>query len=515
MGGANTELSGPDFGVGVDIGQVPEGVPFLGHAEGEAIVVVRRGNEAFAVGATCTHYGGPLAEGLVDGDKIHCPWHHACFSLRTGEALAAPALNPVLCWSVEQKGEKLVVLAKKQPAKKAPSSTHPKQIVIVGGGAAGHAAAEMLRREGYRGKLVMLSADSAPPVDRPNLSKDYLAGTAPEEWIPLRPPEFFTENEIELVLETRVSAINPTAKVVVTQSGQTYSYDAVLLATGGEPVKLGIPGHELPHVHYLRTLADSRALIEASKTAKRAVVIGASFIGLEAAASLRARGIEVHAVAPEARPLEAVMGAEIGAFVRALHEEHGVVFHLEDTARAIEKSRVILASGAALDADLVVVGIGVKPRVELAEKAGIPVDRGVLVDEYLETSAKGVFAAGDIARWPDRHSGQKLRVEHWVVAERQGQVAAKNMLGQKVPCTIVPFFWSQHYDVQISYVGHAKHWDETAISGNVAAKDCTVALRSGPKTLAVITIGRDKESLAAEVAFEHDDTVALARFGSS
>jgi NADPH-dependent 2,4-dienoyl-CoA reductase/sulfur reductase-like enzyme/nitrite reductase/ring-hydroxylating ferredoxin subunit len=515
MGGANTELSGPDFGAGVDIGQVPEGVPLLGHAAGEAIVVVRRGNEAFAVGATCTHYGGPLADGLVDGDKIHCPWHHACFSLRTGEALAAPALNPALCWSVEQKGEKLVVLSKKEPAKKAPSSTHPKRIVIVGGGAAGHAAAEMLRREGYRGKLVMLSTDSAPPVDRPNLSKDYLAGTAPEEWIPLRPPEFFTENEIELVLETRVSAINPTAKVVVTESGQTYPYDAVLLATGAEPVKLGIPGHDLPHVHYLRTLVDSRALIEASKTAKRAVVIGASFIGLEAAAALRARGIEVHLVAPDSRPLEAVMGAEIGGFVRALHEEHGVVFHLEDTPRAIEKSRVILASGAALDADLVVVGIGVKPRVEIAEKAGIPVDRGVLVDEYLETSAKGVFAAGDIARWPDRHSGQKLRVEHWVVAERQGQIAAKNMLGQKVACTIVPFFWSQHYDVQISYVGHAKRWDETAISGNIAAKDCTVALRSGTKTLAVITIGRDKESLAAEVAFEHDDTVALARFGSS
>jgi NADPH-dependent 2,4-dienoyl-CoA reductase/sulfur reductase-like enzyme len=373
----------------------------------------------------------------------------------------------------------------------------------------------MLRREGYEGKLLMLSADPNPPVDRPNLSKDYLAGTAPEEWIPLRPPEFFAENRIELMLGAHVSAIHPATKTIATEAGANIPYDALLLATGGEPNKLTVPGSDLAHVHYLRTLADSRAIIEAGKKAKRAVVVGASFIGLEAAASLRTRGLEVHVVAPEARPLESVMGIEIGNFVRALHEEHGVVFHLEDTVRAIEKDKVTLASGTTLPADLVVAGIGIKPRVELAEKAGLTVDRGVVVDEYLETSAKGVFAAGDIARWPDRHSGQKLRVEHWVVAERQGQIAAKNILGQKVPCTMAPFFWSQHYDVQISYVGHAKRWDRTDISGSVQRKDCAVALRAGPKTLAVITIGRDKESLEAEIAFEHDDAERLERFGSS
>jgi NADPH-dependent 2,4-dienoyl-CoA reductase/sulfur reductase-like enzyme/nitrite reductase/ring-hydroxylating ferredoxin subunit len=515
MGGTNTELSGPDFGTGVSVADVPEGQPVLGHAQGEAVVLVRRGNEAFAVGGSCTHYGGPLAEGVVDGDTIRCPWHHACFSLRTGEALHAPALSSVACWSVERQGDKLLVISKKDvPAKKA-SGPLPKQIVIVGGGAAAHAAAEMLRREGYDGKILMVSADPAPPVDRPNLSKDYLAGNAPEEWIPLRPPEFFAENRIELMLGVRVTAIHPTTKTIATESGANISYDALLLATGGEPNKLTAPGAELGHVFYLRTLADSRAIIEASKTAKRAVVVGASFIGLEAAASLRTRGLEVHVVAPEARPLEAVMGSEIGNFVRALHEEHGVVFHLEDTVRAIEKGKVILASGSALPADLVVAGIGIRPRVELAEKAGLTVDRGVVVDEYLQTSAPGVFAAGDIARWPDRHSGQKLRVEHWVVAERLGQIAAKNILGQKVPCSIVPFFWSQHYDVPIAYVGHAKRWDRTDISGNVGQKDCTVALRAGQKTLAVITIGRDKESLEAEIAFEHDDAARLARFASS
>ncbi len=514
MGGANTELSGPNFGTGVSIADVPDGAPVLGHANGEAVLVVRKGEETFAIGATCTHYGGPLAEGLLVDDTVRCPWHHACFSLRTGEALHAPALNPVPCWSVERREDKLFVMSKKEVPAKPAARADLAQVVIVGGGAAGHAAAEMLRREGYRGKLVMLSADPSPPVDRPNLSKDYLAGNAPEEWIPLRPPEFFRENDIQLEVGVRVTAIHPRANVVTTESGATFPYDALLLATGAEPVRLTIPGSGQGHVHYLRTLADSRAVIEASKKAKRAVVIGASFIGLEVAASLRARGLEVHVVGPEPRPLESVMGSEIGAFVRGLHEKKGVVFHLENTVRTIQADSVPLATGATLAADLVVVGIGVRPRVELAEQAGIVVDRGVVVDEYMETSAPGVFAAGDIARWPDRHSGQKLRVEHWVVAERQGQIAAKNILGQRVPCTLVPFFWSQHYETGISYVGHARHWDRTDVSGSAADKNCTVALRAGEKTLAVITIGRDRESLEAELAFERDDRTALASFGS-
>jgi NADPH-dependent 2,4-dienoyl-CoA reductase/sulfur reductase-like enzyme/nitrite reductase/ring-hydroxylating ferredoxin subunit len=515
MGGSNAELSGPDLGTGVKIADVPEGVPLLGHTGGEAVLLVRRGDEAFAIGATCTHYGGPLAEGLVVGDTVRCPWHHACFSLRTGEALAAPALSAVACWTVERREDTLYVLSKKKIAPKPTSGAGLKQVVIIGGGAAGHAAAEMLRREGYGGKLLMLSAEASPPVDRPNLSKDYLADNAPDEWIPLRPPEFFRENDIELEVGVRVSAIHPRANLITTESGKSIPYDAALLATGSEPVKLSIPGADLGHVRYLRTFADSRAIIEASKTAKSVVVIGASFIGLEVAASLRTRGLEVHVVGPETRPLEAVMGSEIGAFVRTLHEKQGVVFHLENTVRTIEAKSLTLATGATLPADLVVVGIGVRPRVELAEQAGIAVDRGVLVDEYLETNAPGVFAAGDIARWPDRHSGQKIRVEHWVVAERQGQIAAKNMLGQKVACSIVPFFWSQHYDTSISYLGHAKQWDRTDVSGSVEDKDCTAALRSGDKTLAVITIGRDQESLRAELAFERDDAALLASFGSS
>jgi NADPH-dependent 2,4-dienoyl-CoA reductase/sulfur reductase-like enzyme len=352
----------------------------------------------------------------------------------------------------------------------------------------------------------MLSNDDAAPVDRPNLSKDYLAGTAPEEWIPLRGDDFYSENGIELRLKTNVTGIDPRAREVTLGHGGKIAYDRLLLATGTEPVRLPIPGADQPHVHTLRSLADSRAIVERAKTARRAVVIGASFIGLEVAAALRARGIEVHVVAPEKRPMERILGGEMGDFVHSLHEEHGVVFHLEDTASAIDGKRVKLKSGGTLEADLVVVGVGVRPRLELAERAGLAVDRGLIVDAYLATKAPEIFAAGDIARWPDPHAGQAIRVEHWVVAERQGQAAALNMLGLREKFEAVPFFWSQHYDIPINYVGHAEKWDELAIEGDIAGKDCLLRYKLGGRTLAVASIFRDVANLQAELAMEQART---------
>jgi len=497
---------GPDLAQGVSLDQVADGGMLGGHVGDEAVLIARRGNDLFAIGATCSHYSGPLAEGLMVDDTVRCPWHHACFSLRTGEAIGAPAFNPLSCWRVEKRDGKVFVRDKIEPtrplAKGTGASDASGRVVIVGGGAAGFAAAEMLRREGFSGSLTMVSSDDAAPYDRPNCSKDYLAGNAPEEWMPLRPDDWYKEQAIDLVLRTEVTGIDTKARQVTLAGGKSLRFDKLLLATGAEPVRLDIPGADRPHVHVLRSLSDSRAITARAKEARRAVVIGASFIGLEVAAALRAREIETHVVAPERRPLERVLGPEFGDFVRALHEEHGVAFHLEDTVTAIDDEQATLKSGGKLAADLVVVGVGVRPRTQLAERAGLKVDRGVMVDEYLETSAPGIFAAGDIAKWPDRHSGEALRIEHWVVAERQGQAAARNMLGRREPFAEVPFFWSQHYDVPINYVGHAAKWDRLEIDGDIKGRDCVARYRAGSKVLAVASIYRDTDSLKAEVAME-------------
>ena len=502
------ELWGPDFAEGVSIDDVAEGLPLLGHAGGEPVVLARSREDFFAVGATCTHYGAPLADGIVTFGTLRCPWHHACFDLRTGEAVRAPAFAPVACYRVEVKGGRVRVGGRRpEPPAKASAAGGPSSVVTVGAGAAAYAAADTLMREGFRGKITLIGAEETGPVDRPNLSKDFLAGKAPEEWIPLALPA-----GVELKTGTPVVQIDTSGRRVLLADGSAVPWDALLLATGAEVVKLDVPGADLPHVHTLRAFADSKAIIENARSAKKAVVVGAGFIGLEAAASLRERGVSVDVVAP-ARPLERVLGPEVGGFLKGLHEEHGVVFHIGDGLVSISKSAVRLKSGLDLAADLVVVGIGVRPATGLAERAGLRVDRGLLVDERLETSAKGIFAAGDVARWTDSRFGGAIRVEHWVVAERMGAAAARSILGRPGAFRDVPFFWSAHYDVTLAYVGHAERWDRIDVHGSLAARDATLAYREGDTTLAVVTVGRDRTSLEAEVAFERGDKDALDAFG--
>jgi len=501
--------SGPDLASGVPAAALAEGGVLSGHVGNDEVLLVRHGGQVSAIAAHCTHYQGPLAEGLIVGNTIRCPWHHACFDLRSGEALAAPALSPLACWQVEERGGQLIVGDRKPAsARKAGPGGWSGRVVIVGGGAAGFAAAEMLRRRGFAGSITMLSDDAAAPVDRPNLSKDYLAGSAPEDWVPLREDGWYADNAITLRLNAEVAALDPRQRVLTLRDGGSVAFDKLLLATGAEPVRLPVPGADQPHVHTLRSLADCRAIIARAAQARRAVIVGASFIGLEAAAALRARDIEVHVVAPEQRPLERVFGPQLGDFIRALHEEHGVHFHLGDGVTAIDAQAVSLKSGGTVPADLVVVGIGVRPRVRLAEAAGLALDRGVSVNECLETSVPGIFAAGDIARWPDPVSGKRIRVEHWVVAERQGQTAALNMLGERTPFYDVPFFWSQHYDVPINYVGHAEEWDAIEIDGDVAGRDCLVRYKQGGRLLAVASVYRDRASLEAALAMEQQAAAA-------
>lgn len=503
--------SGPDLSAGVAEGEIAapgaDG-QLLGQSGGEPVLLVRKGGEHFAVGAACTHYGGSLAEGIVDGSSVVCPLHHARFDLRTG-APSSPAFLPVPCWRVEKRDGRVSVGGRLPDAPRPlPSGSHPSRVVILGGGAAGHAAAETLRREGYAGRLTLVSRDAFAPYDRPNVSKDYLAGTAPEEWMPMRPPDFYAEEGVQLRLGATATAIDVRERAVRLETGETLGYDALLLATGCDPVRPRFAGEGAELVRTVRTLADARAIAERAGTAKRAVVLGASFIGLEVAASLRARHLKVRVVSPEG-PLDRVLGPEVGAWVRALHEEHGVAFHIGRTATAVTSRAVTLSDGISLEADLVVAGIGVRPSLELARQAGLEVGDGVLVDERLQTSEPGIWAAGDIARWKGGPSGRSLRVEHWLVAQRQGEVAARGILGAKEPFTAVPFFWSQHYDATIRYVGHAEKWESAEVAGSLTGRNCVVAYREGGRISAVATVGRDRVSLEAEAAFARGDQAAL------
>lgn len=520
MGEDNPQLSGPDFTQGVDVATIPESGMLLGQVCGEAVLLVRRGEEFFAIGATCTHYGAPLVDGLLVDNTIRCPWHHACFRLDTGEVERAPALCSVPVWRVEyvrgaarqykpveQEASIVYVREKLQPAPRSIATTPdaygaPQSIVIVGSGGAGNAAALMLRDEGYAGTITMLSADDSPPYDRPNLSKGTLAGTGDAMVTPPYTRAFYREHGIDLRLNTRVTHIDTAHKRVELVGGGSCDYDALLLATGADPVHLDLPGADLPHVHYLRTQADCNALIAGAKAAKRVVVIGASFIGLEVAASLRARDLAVDVVGRETIPMEKVLGTDVGGFICRLHEQHGVTFHLGASPASIDATGVTLDNGKRLDADLVVIGVGVKPNIALAQQAGLAVDRGVNVDEYLQTSVPGIYAAGDIARWPDRLTGESIRVEHWVVAERQGQTAARNMLGRRELFDAPPFFWTEQYDFGLAYVGHAAPFDEVRIDGDLEQRDCKISYLRGGKQLAVAVIHRDLAGLHEEVAFE-------------
>jgi NADPH-dependent 2,4-dienoyl-CoA reductase/sulfur reductase-like enzyme/nitrite reductase/ring-hydroxylating ferredoxin subunit len=518
MSGDSSPASGPDLRAGVPLASLADGAMLQGRVDDEAALLVRRGDEIFAVAAFCTHYGGPLADGVVVGETIRCPWHHACFALRSGEVLRAPARDALKRWSVEQADGIVRVGEAIAPEAAEPlpeSGRPPRSIVIVGGGPAGAVAAETLRREGFAGRITLFSEDTDLPSDRPNLSKNYLAGSAPPEWLPLRGAGFYRKHNIELHLDTPVTAVDSERREVTAADGTRHSYDALLLATGATPVRLDVPGADLAHVHYLRTQADAEAIVAAAATARRAVIIGASFIGLEVAASLRARDLAVDVVGREQVPMDRVLGPEVGRFIRVLHEEHGVTFHLGCSPASIDAEGVTLDSGQRLAADLVIIGVGVRPATALAEAMGLAMDRGVAVDEYLETSLPGVFAAGDIARWPDPLSGDRIRVEHFVVAERQGEVAARNMLGRRERFDHVPFFWTEQYDFSLGYIGHAEGWDSIEFDGDLQARDCSITYRRGGRKVAVAVVHRDHAGLLAEIEFEREIAGFEAERGSA
>lgn len=500
----------PDLTKGLPADTLAPGEMIEGTCEGVRVLLARVGDDFYAVGGECTHYGAPLCEGLLRGTTLLCPWHHARFDLESGRATSPPALSALQRHRVSVEGDRVRVLGPAAPRRGSRRpARRPDSVVIVGAGAAGALAAETLRDEGFEGRVTLLEGEPSGPVDRPNLSKDYLAGHAPEEWIPLRPGEFYEERGIELRVGTRVDAIDAKAKILRLAGGEEIGWDALLLATGATPVRLLVSGADLPHVFTLRSLRDARAIIDAAERSRRVVVVGAGFVGLEVAAALRARELEVHVVAPESTPMDRILGPDLGEFIRELHEKNGVHFHLGQKLQAVGRDHVTLSDGSQVAGELVVVGAGVRPETALAEAAGVACDRGVLVDEYLQTSAPGMWAAGDLARWPDPWTGERVRIEHWVLAERLGQTAARNILGAAEPFRAVPFFWSRHYDTSVHYVGSGMGWDEAESIGNVRQGRGAVLLRKEGRVLAVASVGDPRVSLEAELALESGDPDAM------
>jgi NADPH-dependent 2,4-dienoyl-CoA reductase/sulfur reductase-like enzyme/nitrite reductase/ring-hydroxylating ferredoxin subunit len=496
---------GPDFAAGVPLAAIPEGGVLAGRFGDEAVLLARLDDGVHAVGAHCTHYGGPLAEGLVAGDEVRCPWHHACFSLRTGRARRAPAFAPLARWRTEIVGGTVFVrgpadedaAAAPQPARRARDGG-PRRIAILGGGAAGYAAALRLRELGHDGALSMFSADASAPYDRPNLSKDYLAGAAPAEWIPLQAPEFYRDHGIELHLGCDIASVDAQARRLHAATGEAFEYDALLFATGSEPRALPLPGFDGDRVFALRSLADADRIIAAADGAKSVAFVGAGFIGLEAAAALQARGLEVHVVAPEQVPMERVLGRELGEYLAGLHRANGVRLHLGAKPAGYDGAQLALEGGERIPAGLLVVGAGVVPRTALAEAAGLATGNGVLVDDCLKASIPGHYAAGDVASY--LHRGERTRVEHWAHAQRQGQAAAANLLGAAQPFRDVPFFWTHQHDLELRYTGVGAGWDEARIDGALASRDFTVRYFRRGELVAAASCNRDLENLEIEAA---------------
>lgn len=499
-GGAN----GPDFSQGIALGDIPTEGTISGRVGDDPILLSRLGGELFAIGGACTHYGGHLSDGILGATTVRCPLHHACFDLRTGAVLRAPALDPVHRWAVEIEDDHVFVRRKiEQHQRCAPSAgADIRNIVIIGGGAAGLACAKELRARGFAGDVTILSADSDPPCDRPNLSKDYLAGNASEEWLWLRGHDWYKDNALDLRLSSEVTKIDSQARTIHCASGEQIPFDRLLIATGAEPNRLDAPGLDQPKVFTLRSVKDARALADEANAGARAVIIGASFIGLEAAAALRQRDVEVNIVSVEEIPLEHVFGTDVGKQLKTLHESKGVNFHLNCVVKQFDGREVELGDGERIAADFVLVAIGVRPRTAIAEAAGASVKNGILVDAHLETSLPGIYAAGDIAAYPEPISSQTARIEHWVVAERQGEVAAANMLGEKRRFESAPFFWTEQYGVTIRYVGRASGWDAVTVEGDVESGSLVARYFKDGSHCATATIGRDHENLEDELKLE-------------
>jgi NADPH-dependent 2,4-dienoyl-CoA reductase/sulfur reductase-like enzyme/nitrite reductase/ring-hydroxylating ferredoxin subunit len=497
--------SKPDLAAGVRADRIADR-PLAGTYDGKPVIIGRVNGRPCAVSGECTHLGAPLETGLMIDGEIRCPWHHARFSLVTGEAVGAPAIEPLSCYVVEEQDGLVRVIGQATPKPVRVGKTSIPPVVIIGGGGAGYACAEMLARGGHGEQVTILDADPDAPYDRTFCSKHYLAGEKSRGECAMPMPEWNHGKGPRIRTGIEVASIDVTAHKVVTVQGEQISYGTLVLATGAEPLMPEFDGSHHPAVHLLRTLADADALIEAAQTAQSVVILGAGFVGLEVAASLVARKPNVTVVAQDEVPLASVIGEEASRFVQSMHEEKGVAFRLGRKIAAFDGRNVTLDDGSLIQADMLVVGAGVKPRVALTEAAGIELAEkggGIKVDGFLAASAPNVYAIGDIASYPDPRLEHPLRVEHWVHAQRQGQYLARRLMAQEdAMFGDTPFFWSTHYDVGIHYVGHAAGPTVSRIEGSVQDGEFAIFFSENSKECALVTLERDIQSLEIEAEWD-------------
>ncbi len=495
----------PDLTAGVALADIPED-GLLAGTVGEAKVMLARWTDdagrpqVSALDAACTHRGAQLPSGLRVGDTVVCPFHHACFDLRNGEATSAPAITPLRVWPVSVDGDRVTVSAASAPAPgpatQVDNDRGVTRVVVVGGGAGGFAAVERLRRVGYTGGLALVSAEDGLPADRTELSKNYLSGAKQASDLPLLPADWYAAHDVETHLGVSATALDLAERVVHLSDGTELAYDALVLSTGAEPQRPDLPGFDRDDAFVLRTQADSDAIIAAS-AGRRVAVVGNGFIGLEVAAALRQREVDVTVVAPGDVPMAAQLGEDLGRVLRTMHEEQGTRF-VQGRAAAWDGAVLVLEDGGRIEADLIVVGLGVAPRTGLAEAAGLAVDDGVLVDATFETDVHGVFAVGDIARFPDPLTGRLIRVEHWAQAERSGALAAVNLLGGQQAITEPPFYWTQQLGKSFRLSGHAESLVHGEAEGSAADRQLLVTFREDGRVAAAAGVGRDQDLLVVE-----------------
>ncbi len=466
---------------------------------GEKILLIREGDAVSAVGATCPHAGAPLSQGVLHDGRIICPWHKAAFRARSGDLLEPPAVDPLARYEARVEGGRVWVSTPANPPEAVEPGADGRCFVIVGGGAAGAVAAQTLRQAGFGGRLLMLDQENRVPYDRTLLSKYFLSGEEGAEKSPLQSQAFYRQHRIER-RTAQVVRVDPQAHDVICSDGTPIHYDAALLATGGAPVPPSLPGADSPNVFLLRTRGDADAILARAEQSERAVVLGASFIGMEVAASLRERGLDVTVIGQEAAPFEKQLGAEIGSVFTRLHQGHGVVFRLGQKISRIEAGQVVLETGEKVPADLVIIGFGVKPSTGYLDGVTLNEDGGVPVDANLR-AAPDLFAAGDIACFPLRGDSGRIRVEHWRVAEQQGRVAALNMLGQSVRYDAVPVFWTIQYLKRLDYVGHAKEWDDVVVHGDLLKPEFIAYYVKEGHVVAAVGLDRDRDTAALIALF--------------